>query len=194
MTYTRVVTQALVAFMLAQSAFAQQAAPGASEWRDVSGQLKPGMREDVLLMDGSTVSGTLVRTTGEMLEIQRRTRFPVPTTQVPFDRVSMIRQGSSDSLVNGAVLGFVAGFGGTLAGMGIFAAACGECQWDPAWYPYAWSAVLGGVGAGVGAGLDASKVSGQSVIYSRRTASTPTVRAMPMISRARRGVLLAVAF
>ena len=192
----RVVTQTLVAFILAQSALAQQTVPDASsEWRDVSGQLKPGTHEEVLLTDGSKVSGTLVRTAGEVLEIQRRTRFPVPSTQVPFDRVSMIRQGSSDSLVNGAVLGLVVGFGGTLAGIGIYAAAaCGGCHWDPAWYPYAWSAALGGVGAGVGAGLDALKVSGLRLIYRRRTAATPTVRAMPMIGRARRGVLLAVDF
>lgn len=195
MSCRRVVTQTLVAFVLAQSALAQQTVPDAREWRDVSGQLKPGMHEEVLLTDGSIVSGTLVRTTGEVLEIQRRTRFPVPSTQVPFDRVSMIRQGSSDSLVNGAVLGLVVGFGGTLAGIGIGAAAiCPGCGWDPQGEPMAWSGLAGGIGAVVGVVLDARNVSGQRVIYTRRSTTTPIVRAMPIVNRDRRGVMLSIGF
>ncbi len=192
MTFDRFVILILFGLIGAQPLLAQQAVDRSADWRTVSGKLEQGAYEVVWLLDGSKITGTFVQVSGDLIEVRPRTRFPVPSRQVPFSEVKMIRQGRSDSLINGALWGLVAGAGGALVVVGAY--TCSGCHWDPPWFPLAMAGLYGGIGAGVGIGIDALLRSGERVIYSKPAASTPTVRVTPLLGRERKGVFLSVGF
>lgn len=84
-------------------------------------------------------------------------------------------------------MGAAIGFGAVMA------VTCSGCHWDPAWFPFAVAGPWGGMGVGVGIGIDAL-VTGEQVVYSRRTPLTPTVRVAPLLDRDRQGAVVSLGF
>jgi hypothetical protein len=106
--------------------------------------------------------------------------------------IDTIRQRRSDSLGNGAQVGFWSGaaFGVTVAAIGV--AEDDYLSLSPVWIPVV-AAFYGGIGAAIGVGVDAV-ITGEHVIYARPAAPRAVVRVSPMISTRQRGVRVSVHF
>ena len=105
------------------------------------------------------------------------------------EEVTMVRR-RGDSLINGTLIGVVAGtLGGLLVSQTYL---CEGCHWGSSWVPVAFAAYGAGIGAGAGLGFDAL-FRGNEVVYSRR-ASTAKVRLVPVLNNKRRSALLSFRF
>lgn len=97
--------------------------------------------------------------------------------------VDIIEKRGSDSLKNGALIGFSIGAG--LVGSAI-GASTGE--WG---YAALGAVVYGGIGAGIGVGIDAL-IEGRRVIYAGSRSTRSFFNIAPIVSRSRKGVLVTV--
>jgi len=131
---------------------------------------------------GQETRGRLVRLVGTSLELDAD-----GTPQVwSQDRITSIRQRHSDSLANGAKIGFGIGAGlGALAGFAI----AGELD-APGAIPGI-ILIYGAMGAGMGVGVD-GLMSGNRVVFSRPNSPSARLSAAPIVGPGRRGVRLTV--
>jgi hypothetical protein len=105
--------------------------------------------------------------------------------------VDAIRQRRSDTLANGAKVGFGIGAAlGLLGGLAIMTELDGG---EAAGVVVAATLFYGGVGAGIGVGVDAM-IARDQVIFARRTASAARIAVQPMFTRHRQGAVLVIGF
>jgi hypothetical protein len=147
--------------------------------------VKPGDTITVTDGAGQEVKGTISALSSSSLEVlvagQRRALLPTD--------VQTIRQRRPDPLANGAKWGFGIGAGlGLLAGL----AVDGEGETSAAIIPVV-TLVYAGIGAGIGVGIDAM-ISSDQVIYSRSAPSSTEPRLLPLLTRARKGIVLSIGF
>jgi hypothetical protein len=149
--------------------------------------VKPGDKITVTDDAGRETSGRLVELSSTSLALivddERR--------DLPASEVNTIRQRRSDPLANGAKWGL--GIGAALGLAAGLALSSGYDNDDDGALVGFGILIYGGLGAGIGAGVDAL-ISGNQVIYARRTASSSRVTIRPLVTPQRRGVVLAVGF
>ena len=104
------------------------------------------------------------------------------------DDVMRIRQRRSDSLGNGAWIGFAAGAGLALVGI-----AAEPDLFDNAGWALLAIGLYGSMGAGVGVGVDAL-IRGRQVIYQHPSGAAPALALVPVVSTRRVGAMLALRF
>ena len=80
-------------------------------------QLPVGSRVRASLIGGGTVRGTLMRAADEGIVVQRRTRIPVPPTDIPIETISAVELDAASGLGKAVGIGAAAGAG---AALGVF--------------------------------------------------------------------------
>ena len=176
-----------MAFVLLHAGYA------AADAQEVAGTFDQ-LRVLVKAGDKITVSDDAGReTTGRVAELSSSSLALIADGQrhdLGADQVNTIRQRRSDSLANGARWGFGVGAGlGLLAGIAIASEYDDE---DGAFIAVA-TLIYGGLGAAVGVGVDAM-ISGNQIIYARRTAATGRISVRPFFTPQRQGAVMTIAF
>jgi hypothetical protein len=149
--------------------------------------VKPGDKITVADDTGREMSGTIAELspTSLALLVDGR-RHDVQATSV-----DTIRQRRSDPLANGAKWGLGIG-----AGLGLAAGLALSSEYDEgtdgAFVAFA-TLIYGGLGAAVGVGVDAL-ISGNQIIYARRTTPSARFRVRPVLTSARMGALVMIGF
>jgi hypothetical protein len=136
---------------------------------------------------GHDVTGRLARLDATTLSMA----IEADTRTFDASQVRRIQKRTSDSVLNGAVMGAVIGGVATVL---LTAIGCGNQDCDASSDSYV---LVGLIGAGAGAGLGAlfdAMVQGKRTVYDAPTKSSAAVSLVPVIGRARQGVLLNVRF
>lgn len=101
---------------VALPAIAAQAATAGQEaatWRKVADAIPLGTTVKVQRIDGSRVSGTLMRTDDTSVTIKKSTRLPEPPVSITYDQVANIERDRKGAMGWGKAIGF-----GVAAGAG----------------------------------------------------------------------------
>lgn len=181
---SRIATLLLLLLVTAPFAEAQEAATSLEQLQRL---LREGDSVTVTDTSGREITGRIADLSASSLTLLAGTR----RHDFADAGIRMIRQRRNDSLVNGTVVGAVAGAAVGLVWMA--AITCDGCSWDPSWFPAAMVGLTTGIGAGVGVGIDAL-IHGRQVIYSRPATSASTMRVTPFALHGRKGVLVSIGF
>ena len=95
--------------LLTTNAFAQEAAT----WRKVADAIALGTTVKVQRIDGSRVSGTLMRVDDTSVTLKKNTRLPEPAVSITFDQVANLERDRKGGMGWGKAIGF-----GVAAGAG----------------------------------------------------------------------------
>jgi hypothetical protein len=106
----RVIATALIASLVTLSAsngFAQEA----DDWRKVADAIPLGSKVRVQRVDGSRVSGTLMRVDDEALILKKNTRLPEAPTAVTFNQIANVSREHGGGMSWGKAIGIGIGTG-----------------------------------------------------------------------------------
>jgi hypothetical protein len=139
----------------------------------------PGQTINVTDLSGARYSGTIVSLSSSDLAVRVGNRV----RQLREGDVATMRHRRPDTLGNGALWGFGAGFS---TGM----VMCGRCHLGPG---AGIGLMFGGIGAGIGVGIDAL-IRGDVVVFQRPGTTGMRVSVVPQLAKSHKGVAVSIGF
>jgi hypothetical protein len=97
----------IASLLLSTAAFAQEAA----QWRKVADAIPLGTAIKVQRLDGSRVSGTLMRIDDTAVTVKRNTRMPEPPMSITYDQIANMERERSGGMGWGKAIGMGIGAG-----------------------------------------------------------------------------------
>jgi predicted secreted protein len=115
-TLSFVVIAALMLSLVTAPVFAQSGYDG-SAWRDLAQHLDAGVAMDVRLRDGHHFKATFIAAHDQTMLVQRKTRVPVATEEIPYDSIASLARVQPGSISGGKIAGIALGSAGAVIGV-----------------------------------------------------------------------------